>query len=195
MAVAYNQFSFRVRTDATAAQGGTPVWGAAQSTNFNIAVDTPFRIRFCFESTGSSGTAAASIQSIFYSLNSGAYAQVPSTSTGNPVFSTDAAGGHSSDNSAITTSLLTGAAGTFLTTGEYDDSGATASITVTRGDYIECEFGLQFNSLHLHNGDVITFRSYRNTTAMTTYTVTPSFTISGIVSSSFVVPINLVLWT
>jgi hypothetical protein len=58
MAVATNQEHFRIRTDATAAQGGTPVWAAAQDTNANWSsvVLTAFRIRFSISDTGTTTT-------------------------------------------------------------------------------------------------------------------------------------------
>ena len=137
MAVALNQFGWRIRTDATAAQGGTPVWAAAQNTVPDVsampAIGTPFRIRFVLANTGST-TSTTHPKQIYASRNAGAYAAVTSATT--YVQSADATFGGSADNSNITSSLLTGT-GSAQNAGEYDDTGATATFTVTAGDYVE----------------------------------------------------------
>ena len=177
MAVALNQFSYRFRTDATAAQGGTPVWGAAQSITYIPPVNTPFRIRFCIESTGSTSPSSFAY-TLYVSKNGGAYAAVPSTSSGNAIYQTDATAGASANESSITSALLTGATGTFLN-GYYVDSGGTTSFVLTHGDYTEIEFGLEINGSVAVTGDNYQFLVYSGTTPLTTYTQTPAFTLGA----------------
>jgi hypothetical protein len=177
MAITLVQQNFRIRTDATKAQAGTPVWAAAQNVQWNVVPDTAFRIRF---SVADTGTTAASSQaySLFVSKNGGAFAQVPSTASTNPVFCTDATAGASLNNSAITTSLLTGNTGTFLNVGVYNDTGTTSAFAITASHYVELEFGLKFQSGQVTNGDTFAFRVYQpSSVALNTYTNTPSLVV------------------
>jgi hypothetical protein len=176
MAITLVQQVYRIRTDATVAQGGTPVWAAAQNTVAVIGTAAPFRIRFAIADTGTT-SAASQIYNLFVSKNGGAYAQVPNTSSGNAVYSTDATAGASADNSAITTSLLTGASGTFATVGEYDSTGSTAALVIPTVQYVELEFGIQFNAAVVANGDTYAFRVYAAGVALNTYTVTPTLAV------------------
>ena len=178
MAITLVQQVFRIRTDATAAQGGTPVWAAAQniSAGVSIAPGTTFRIRFAIADTGTTA-AAAQAYNLFVSKNAGAYAQVPSSAGSNPVYCTDATAGASADNSPITSSLLTGASGTFSDVGVYDNTGTTASLTIAATSYVEFEFGIEFQAGVVANGDTYAFRVYAARVALTTYTVTPTLTI------------------
>lgn len=176
MAVNRVQSAFRFRVDTTAAQGGSPVWGAAQNVNYSPSLDTPFRLRFQIENTGSTG-GGATTYNILVSRNGGAYAAVPTTASGNPVFCTDATGGASADKSAISTAILTGAAGTFVN-GQYSLAGATSTITLAATTYSEVEFGLQFNSAVAVPADTYAFRVYfTGSSAFQTYTVTPTVTV------------------
>jgi len=176
MAVNRVQSAFRFRVDTTAAQGGSPVWGAAQNVNYSPPLDTPFRLRFQIENTGSTG-GGATTYNILVSRNGGAYAAVPTTASGNPVFCIDATGGASADKSAISTAILTGASGTFVN-GQYSLAGATSTITLGATTYSEVEFGLQFNSAVAVPADTYAFRVYfSGSSAFQTYTVTPTVTI------------------
>jgi len=179
MAIATNQQVFRFRTDSLAADqatAGACTWGAAQNVNYNPPLDTPFRIRFAIADTGTTSVGATAWR-IFASYNGGAYAQVTTTSSGNPIFSTDATAGNSADDSSITNSLLTGASGSFVN-GAYDDTGSIASLGLATVSYFELEFGLQINSAVAAPGATLAFRVYRGTsTALNTYTVTPQFNV------------------
>jgi hypothetical protein len=180
MAVNTDQQAFRIRTDATAAQGGTPVWLAAQNAVATPPNGVAFRIRFALANTGATSTASITYQ-LFVSKNAGAYALIPSSVGANPVYSTDATAGASADNSAISSSLLTGASGVFQN-GQYDFTGATSAFILTTGDYTEIEFGIEFQSLQIANGDTYAFRIYPNGSVANTYTQTPTLTI---VSTTF----------
>jgi hypothetical protein len=127
MPVSLNQDHFRVRTDATAAQGGTPVWAAAQDTNASVHLSTNFRIRFSISNTG--GTTGGKILTLQASRNSGAYAQVTTSSTF--IQAVDATAGASANQSVITTQLLTGV-GTFNGLGEYLSTATSTTETFFR---------------------------------------------------------------
>ena len=182
MAITLAQAVFRFRTDALAADqttAGACTWGAAQNVNYNPPVNTPFRIRFIVQNTGSTTSGSVTWNLRYQKNGTGGYVQVPNTSSGNSVYSVDATAGASSDNSALTHSLLTGGSGTFLTTGQYDDTGSTGSFAITATHYAEFEFGLEFNGTNCAVGDYFDFRIYDGTTALTAvgsggaYTVTP----------------------
>lgn len=174
------QYAWRIRTDSTAAEGGTPVWGAAEDTVFDPAVSTPFRIRFSIENTGGS-SAAAHAWSIFVSRNSGAYAGVSTSSS--YVQAVDATAGASSNGSAITSALLTGASGTFAS-GVYCDVGGTAPLALSGNCYTEFEFGLEFTSSAVA-GDTYAFEVYFNGAALNTYNKIPTLTIPVSISQNF----------
>jgi hypothetical protein len=179
VAVTLVQQEYRVRTDATAAQGGTPVWAAAQNISAGIAIapNTTFRIRFAIADTGTT-SASSQAYSLFVSKNGGAYAQVPSSAGSNPVYCTDATSGGSANNSAITSSLLTGASGSFSGVGVYNDSGTTSALTIANASYVELEFGLEFQSGQVANADTYAFRVYQpSSTVLNTYSQTPTLTI------------------
>jgi hypothetical protein len=157
MAIVTNQEHWRIRTDATAAQGGTPVWAALQDTNpttWSVTTLTAFRIRFLIANTGTTSTGSSAFQ-IYCARNGGAAAAV--TTSGTFVKSADGSGGFSTDGSAISTGLLT-AVGTFAA-GQYDDTGAIAAQTILASGCTEMEFGLQFtSSTLLHDTYVFTVR-------------------------------------
>ena len=174
MAVALQQFSYRLRVDTNAAQGGTPGWMTGQNSNPASFVNGLVRIRFCIENTGSTSSASTP-KEIYVSRNGGAYA--PVTTTTNYVQSADGTAGASADNSAITSALLTGASGTFVN-GQYDDTGETAAQSIGATSYTEFEFGLNLITSAILLGDTYSFRVYDNNVALPTYTNTPTITIT-----------------
>ena len=173
--MALTQQVYRIRTDATAAQGGTPVWAAVQNTNPVLSNSASFRIRFAISCI--TAAPASQIYNLFVSKNAGAYAQVPNVATSNPVYALDATSGASADNSALTTSLLTGATGTFSNVGEYDSDGSTAALAIPLSGYVELEFALKFNSAVVAQGDTYAFRVYQAGAVLTAYTVTPTLQV------------------
>ncbi len=166
MAVTLVQSHYRIRTDSTAAQGGTPVWAAALDTPAPIAIGTSFRIRVSVSSTGTTANTSNPFQ-IYCSRNGGAYAAI--TTSGTYIKSIDATAGASADNSAITTSLI-GGTGTFQNVGQYDSTGASSNIQITAGDFVEFEFGLQITT-SANPGDSFQLEVYFNGGALNTYTV------------------------
>jgi hypothetical protein len=137
MVATVNQSHFRIRTDATAAQGGTPVWAAAQDVNISLNVSTNCRIRLCISNTGATNSSSVTHE-LWVSRNSGAYAQASSSTFVNMV---DATGGLSANGSAITTGLLT-AVGTFDIVGEYVSTGLSSAVSIVAGDCDEFEYGV-----------------------------------------------------
>jgi len=172
LASVYNQDHFRIRTDATAAQGGTPVWAAAQDVNASLTVGTNFRIRFAISNTGTAGTTHT--HTINASRNSGAYAAVTTVTT--PAQSVDATAGASADNSAITTQLLTGV-GTFAGLGNYDSTGVTGTYIMGAGACYEDEYGLVITAA-ASIGDTFDFEVFVGGIALTgTYFHIPRITV------------------
>src|ERR1700757_4139461 len=98
MAVTLDQTHYRIRTDTTAEQGGTPVWAASLDTPAAIKIGTKFRVRITVSSTGATSNTSNPWQ-IYASRNGGAYAAV--TASGTYIQSVDATGGASADNSTI----------------------------------------------------------------------------------------------
>lgn len=169
MAVNFVQSAFRIRGDRQASQGGTPSWYAAQNA---VAVPTQqcgFRIRFQIENTGATNSTSAAWQ-LYASRNGGAYAAVTTITTF--VQGNDASGGNSANNSAITSSLLTGGVTTFAN-GLYNNTGATTAQVLNAAGYTELEFGIIFTT-SIVAADTYDFRVYNNNTPLNTYSQTPT---------------------
>ena len=169
MAVNLVQSAYRIRGDRQAAQGGTPAWYGAQNT---VAVPTqqaPFRIRFQIENTGATDSASVSWE-LYASRNGGAYAAVTTGTTF--VQGTDGSGGNSTNNSALTSALLSGGVTTF-SNGLYCDSANTAALILPAAGFTELEFGVVFTS-SLVAADTYAFRVYNNSLPLNTYTNTPT---------------------
>src|SRR6516165_535723 len=75
----YEQLQARFRID-TAAVNTAATWGAALNTAWRQAPGSDFRVRFTIQTTGSSGSAAASTENLYVSKNAGAYVAVGGTS-------------------------------------------------------------------------------------------------------------------
>jgi len=168
------QEHFRIRTDGTAADPGTPTWLAAEDTNGTLTVsgNTNVRIRFVVAETA--GNAANSDYSIYYSKNAGSYLAV-SGSSSNVQFA-DAS--TSADGTALTTAnyQLTAGTGT-AANGEYSED-AVVSTNITGNNYVEQEYGLVIIDADVANNDTLDFRVYYNGAAADVYDVTPRITVS-----------------
>jgi hypothetical protein len=179
MAVSVTQPCFRVRTDATAAQGGTPVWAAAQNTNVTVSAGVPLRIRIVLYNSGS--TNATSVKyTLWVSTNGMTDVAMPIAD----VSFADATNGVSPDGQTLTTSLLT-SSGTFTGLGKYCPNGVAASaIAIPAAQYVEFEWGLQFNSPYC-DGNRYTFYVYISSGAtIDHYALVPILTLPPGVSSS-----------
>ena len=168
------QEHFRIRTDGTAADPGTPTWLAAEDTSGNLDVsagNVNFRIRFVVAETA--GNAANSDYSIYYSKNSGTYAAVSGVSS-NVQFA-DASS--SADATTLTTAnyQLTAGTGT-AANGEYSED-AVVSTNISGNNYVEQEYGLVLIAADLADTDTLDFRVYYNGAAADVYDVTPRITV------------------
>ena len=168
------QTAFRVRTDATAAQGGTPVWAAAQSVNAVIKAGNPFRIRFVFANTGTTAVGALNATTIYSSKNGAAYKLVQPS--GKDISCVDATNGISPDGQSLVTSLLT--SGLTFDGGNYFLQGGGYGVVENAGGYCEFEFGLEFTSPAC-DGNTYTFQMYFNAAPLNSYTATPSFVMAN----------------
>jgi len=175
MAVTLVQAVFRFRTDANAADAGTPTWAAAENTNYNPNVGDKFRLRFRVDNTGntSSNTQA---HNLYVSVDGGSYVTLDSQTH---VSAVDATLGASADDSSIATGnfRLSAGSGTAVA-GKYDSSGGIASHTIGGASYTEFEFGLQLNASA--RGHSLEFQIRKGTSAYNTYTVTPAIVIPGV---------------
>ena len=99
MPVAAVQSRFRARTDAGAVDA-TPTWGAAENINYAppIQRNTPFRLRFEVQNTGTTSTGSQAWL-LFVSRNGGAYAQITVGTT----FAQSANAGTDADNTTLAT--------------------------------------------------------------------------------------------
>jgi len=169
------QTRYRLRSDALTVDSASVTWFAAENTTFFPGIGNKFRLRTEVQNTGTTSTGATT-WNLFVSRNSGTYTQVTTSSS----FVQSADASSDADNTSLTTRRLTADAGTFVT-GQYDESGATGSITLTASSVTEFEFGLIL--VGGSNGDTLDFRVQRGSTALNTYTVTPRITLA-IVSPS-----------
>ena len=165
-----NQMAWRIRTDTTPVEGGTPVWAAFQNTTAVIAPNTPVRLRIAIDNPGSvhAGSNAYTIQ---ISQNGGAYTSIGSVADGSVAYF-DATGGASSDGSLISTSYLV-YADTFAGDGYYSISDTSGMADIPGASYSEFEFGLRFTTACI--GSNYKFRVYANGSPITTYPGQPSF--------------------
>jgi hypothetical protein len=158
----WEQEYYRLRSDETAADPGTPVWISTvnQATRTNIALDTLFRVRFVVANTsGNNGTATFSL---YASHNSGTYTEV--AASGTAVITADAT--TPTDADALTTAnfQLTAGTGTAVN-GQYDENNSIASFALNKNSYTEFEFCVQLNSAVVSVTDTIDLRVYADDAA------------------------------
>lgn len=162
------QYHYRFRTD-TGTIDATPTWGANEDTTYVPLSGANLRVRFLVWNDGTATTGNQS-WSLYYQKNgTGSFAAVTTTST--VVKAVDA--GSSADNTSLATQRLTSpASGTFVA-GQYDETGATGTIAITTGNFSEFEFGIQFVTADLTNGDYVKLRVYAGGSALQAYDVEP----------------------
>lgn len=176
MPVRLNQAEYRIRSDTTAFNPGTPVWVTTQNqaTPLNWPEAATFRIRFSIQNTGNQAS-STSPWSIWVSRNAGAYSQVTTTSTAvrlDPTASSDAG------VITLTTPQLTNPGGTFLNGLATDDNNATSPLSLPGSRYTEFEFGMRLVLLGVNDNDTLDFQVRLNgVTTNTTYTITPRLTV------------------
>lgn len=170
----FTQVTARARNDDGSESAAT--WKAAQGTDVTIAVDANFRYRFRIDETAARSWTSLT-WNLYYSLNGGAYTAVGAATpiqfalSGNFVDGDD------------TTTQLTGGTGTFVTNnnGMKETTGGAVN-TGAAGDLFEVEFCLKMDSGQLANNNTIALRIYNGTSAIATYTYTPTITVSGVPS-------------
>jgi hypothetical protein len=168
------QVHFRVRTDTATVDTASPTWAAAEDTSVSLAVETTFRIRFVVQNTGTAASTSPTVLRV--SKNGGAYTAVTTSSGATLGAQSDSGASSDADEAGINSAnfRLTAGAGT-ANSGAYDETGSSTT-AIGNGRYIEFEFGLILKTAGAAGGNTFDFRVYNNTTAFTTYTVTPRIT-------------------
>jgi hypothetical protein len=165
----FTQVAFRVRNDD--GNETTATWVAAQNTNATIQVDSIFRARF---RVSGNNTWSGKTFNLRYSKNAGAYTAVSTITPIRLIATANYVDG------ADSTTQLTGGSGTYLV----DNNGMrqTGSFANTSGaatGIFDIEFCLQLDGTQVVAGDTYALRIYDGTTALTTYTATPTITAAN----------------
>lgn len=168
VSTSYTQYHFRLRNDDGNEAGAT--WVASEDSNASLNVDTNYRARFGVIGAGASGWTNQT-WNLYCSKNAGAYTAIASGQAVKYSSSSNFAQGDD-------TTRQLGAVGTFLgnNNGMCESAGAVNS--GVDGNAFEVEFSVQIDSAQVANGDTITLRVYRGTTALNIYSFTPSITVS-----------------
>lgn len=172
------QDHFRVRSDTTAAENGTPVWVGNEDANVEYETDTTFRIRFVASNTGD-GTPSNNMN-LWCSHEGGTYFEI--TTTSSIVIATDASS--SSDNEILTVANFELTAGTGTgEDGRYEETGVWAG-SISAGGFSEHEMGLSIVDADVSATDTLDFRMrYTNSdTVFDTYSVTCRITVAAAAS-------------
>lgn len=147
------QRAFRARDDTTALNTDAG-WTDAQDADFEVDVDTTFRVRFSIEETGNAnGQITAQLQ---YRFNSGGGFGSWINVTGTSSVIRAALSGQFADEDACSTQLLTGFGGSFDTSGLADElTGACSQQTLSMSNAWENEFALTIVSADVSDTDLI----------------------------------------
>lgn len=111
----------------------------------------------------------------------GAVIRLRATSVNNECYI--ATSGNITAGGEATTGRLTAGTGSFVTGRRWDDENGSDSIDITTNNYTEFEWAVALSSAPATN-DYFDFRVYKGTSALTTYTVTPRWTVGSGVSAS-----------
>ncbi len=164
------QKHFRIYQDDAGLNSATAY--AAEDTNYNVQVNTNFRVRL--QTLNSSGTASNITRRLEFKEDSGAWTQI-TTGTNNVRLVNSS---NFTDADATTARLA--ATGTF-TAGQGKDTGSdTTQISLTGSYYTEDEYALKFESAA--SGHTYQFRISNAGVALDTYTVTPSIAPTAVAS-------------
>lgn len=167
VSTSYQQYQFRLRNDDGNETAAT--WVAPADTNASLNVDTNYRVRFGILGTGASGWTSQTFN-LYCSKNGGAYSAI---SSGQAVKYSASSNFTQGDD---TTRQLT-VTGAFIENNNGMCESGGANNSGNDGSAFEVEYCIQIDSGQVANGDTITLRVYRGTTALNTYTVTPSITV------------------
>jgi hypothetical protein len=172
----FTQISFRLRNDD--GNETTATWKANQDTNATIRPGGKFRARFRIDETA--GNAWTSVTwNLRYSLNGGAYTAVSATTPVQFAASSNFADGDD------TTTQLTGGTGTFVTNnnGMKETTGGAVN-SGTGGQLFETEWALTIDAAQVANANTLGLRIYNGTSAIATYTQTPTITVEKLVMTA-----------
>jgi hypothetical protein len=153
---------WRIRSDATAAEGGTPVWETTedQSAALSWNIGDTFRIRFVVSETGGNAANNEDMR-LQYNPNSEGWADVGAIGDTTQDVIGSSSASSSIDNSVISTEILTAGQGSAATGGRYFDNGNTTPDANTdepdANEFCEYEWGLVLAN-NVAADDSITFR-------------------------------------
>lgn len=172
------QQASEVRTDATAAQGGTPVWATRDPTTglYFFKPNVHFRIRQALGNAANGDAVSSSSFQLQYSKDPGATGVggvwYNIGTTGSEVIAVDATGGVSSNGQVLTTALL--GLSPFMALGDYSTTGISNTFSLPAGGALgyvtEIEYALKFVSPS-SGGNQYSFRMVRNGSAVLDYYV------------------------
>jgi len=152
-----NQTDFRFRVNS--GNEATATWLAAINTDISIDVDTSFRYRVVVAETAGSTNPISLNLTIFFSLNSAAFALVTSST---PIQFASFIG--SSDADATTQQVGSGS----FVAGELDNTGAVTSVSLS-GQETEMEYCLTLDSGQIANDDTIDLQAFESGSALDNY--------------------------
>jgi hypothetical protein len=184
---------WRIRSDTTAAQGGTPVWATTEDQLAALsweAGDT-FRIRFVMSET-SGNNANNEDMRLQYQIGAEGWLDVGAAGTTAEGVIGSTAASSDVDATALTTEILTAGQGTASAGGRYYDNGNTTPDANTdepdADEFGEHEWGIVLSKTNTNavvDGETVTFRLLFLGGAMTVNyanvpTITVTITASGI---------------
>jgi hypothetical protein len=165
--VSLEQKSFRGRDDTQTLNSST--FSQSLNTNFSVALDTPFRLRFVVQA----GTAEPASRTfyLYRSINAGAYSAI----SGNWY----ALSSQFANGDAATQVIATGT-GTYTNGVGVENNYISNAVNLAASGNTEIEFILLLFSGDVNNGDTVAFRLYSSVEyiaeAFATYTNTPTIT-------------------
>lgn len=174
----------RIRSDANSPDGGTPTWETTENQTGALSwnTNTDFRIRLVLENTG--GVEEANQFNLYVSKNSGAYANITTSSSN--VQAKDVVGG-GSIRFETSNYLLTAGAGHPLP-GWYS---ATNQLNrdIAGNEYVEYDIGLTIVDADVAHADTLDFRVYYNGSALDQYDHTPRISVVKASSQTVNIPL------
>jgi len=172
--ITITQVRFRGRTNDASLASGT--YTESEDTNYSVDGDTRTRIRFLLQETG--GGAGNDSYELWYSKNSGTYAQVLAASANCALALTS---GYADGDTLATADFdLTAGSGTAFAGIAVEDPGPeTGNIAHTANGYTELEFCFELPSADNSDGDTFDFEVRDGAgTQLNAYTIRPRVTVN-----------------
>ena len=167
----YTQHCFRLRNDNGSETGAT--WVQNLNTNGTFLVDTNYRIRFTLYNDVLYSFTGITFN-LYVSKNGGAY-----TAIGTGQAAKYSASSYFTQGDDTTKQLYDfDISKTYITDNNGMCESAGATLSGGTNNYWELEYCIQVDSSYVDDADTLTFRVYSGTTALATYTQTPSITVS-----------------